>query len=119
MNIAIFTNTFTPHVGGVARSVEAFVAEYRKLGHRVLVVAPEFANMPEHETDVFRVAAIQNFNASDFSVALPFVDQLSEVLDEFSPDIIHYGASCHGACGHRIAYCFCLVFAWSVFILVS
>ena len=89
MNIAIFTNTFTPHVGGVARSVEAFVAEYRKLGHRVLVVAPEFANMPEQETDVFRVAAIQNFNASDFSVALPFVDQLSEVLDEFSPDIIH------------------------------
>jgi 1,2-diacylglycerol 3-alpha-glucosyltransferase len=89
MNIAIFTNTFTPHVGGVARSVEAFVAEYRKLGHRVLVVAPEFANMPEQETDVFRVAAIQNFNASDFSVALPFVDQLSEVLDEFAPDIIH------------------------------
>jgi len=24
MNIALLTNTFTPHVGGVARSVEAF-----------------------------------------------------------------------------------------------
>jgi 1,2-diacylglycerol 3-alpha-glucosyltransferase len=89
MNIAIFTNTFTPHVGGVARSVEAFVAEYRKLGHRVLVVAPEFANMPEHETDVVRIAAIQNFNASDFSVALPIHDQLSTLLDSFAPDIIH------------------------------
>ena len=70
MNIAIFTNTFTPHVGGVARSVEAFVAEYRQLGHKVLVVAPEFADMPEDETDVVRIAAIQNFNASDFSVAM-------------------------------------------------
>ncbi|HEX5792173.1 MAG TPA: glycosyltransferase [Rheinheimera sp.] len=89
MNIAIFTNTFTPHVGGVARSVEAFVAEYRKLGHRVLVVAPEFAGMPEQETDVVRIAAIQNFNASDFSVALPFHDQLSNILDAFAPDIIH------------------------------
>jgi 1,2-diacylglycerol 3-alpha-glucosyltransferase len=89
MNIAIFTNTFTPHVGGVARSVEAFVAEYRKLGHRVLVVAPEFADMPQHETDVVRIAAIQNFNASDFSVALPFHARLSEILDEFAPDIIH------------------------------
>lgn len=89
MNIAIFTNTFTPHVGGVARSVEAFVAEYRKLGHRVLVVAPEFADMPEAETDVVRIAAIQNFNASDFSVALPIHDQLSEILDAFAPDIIH------------------------------
>ena len=89
MNIAIFTNTFTPHVGGVARSVEAFVAEYRQLGHKVLVVAPEFADMPEEETDVVRIAAIQNFNASDFSVALPIHDQLSEILDAFAPDIIH------------------------------
>lgn len=89
MNIAIFTNTFTPHVGGVARSVEAFVAEYRKLGHRVLVVAPQYAAMPANETDVVRIAAIQNFNATDFSVALPFHDRLSEILDEFAPDIIH------------------------------
>lgn len=89
MNIVIFTNTYIPHVGGVARSVEAFVTEYRKLGHRVLVVAPEFAEMPEHEPDVVRIAAIQNFNATDFSVALPFHDKLSQVLDEFKPDIVH------------------------------
>jgi 1,2-diacylglycerol 3-alpha-glucosyltransferase len=89
MNIVIFTNTYIPHVGGVARSVEAFVTEYRKLGHRVLVVAPEYADMPENETDVVRIAAIQNFNATDFSVALPFHDRLSQILDEFKPDIIH------------------------------
>lgn len=89
MNIVIFTNTYTPHVGGVARSVEAFVTEYRKLGHRVLVVAPEFAGMPENEQDVVRIAAIQNFNATDFSVALPFHDKLSQILDDFKPDIIH------------------------------
>ncbi|WP_372625718.1 glycosyltransferase [Arsukibacterium sp.] len=89
MNIVIFTNTYTPHVGGVARSVEAFVTEYRKLGHRVLVVAPEFAGMPEDELDVVRIAAIQNFNATDFSVALPFHHKLSQILDKFKPDIIH------------------------------
>ncbi len=43
MNIVMLTNTYTPHVGGVARSVEAFTAEYRRCGHRVLVVAPAFA----------------------------------------------------------------------------
>ncbi len=89
MNIVIFTNTYTPHVGGVARSAEAFVTEYRKLGHRVLVVAPEFADMPADETDVVRIGAIQNFNATDFSVALPFHDKLTDILDEFAPDIIH------------------------------
>ena len=47
MNILIVTNTFTPHVGGVARSVEAFTEAYRALGHRVLVVAPAFPEMPE------------------------------------------------------------------------
>lgn len=40
MNILMLTNTYKPHVGGVARSVEAFAAELRRRGHRVLVVAP-------------------------------------------------------------------------------
>jgi glycosyltransferase involved in cell wall biosynthesis len=89
MNILILTNTFTPHVGGVARSVEAFTAEYRKRGHRVLIVAPEFPGMPHDEVDVVRINAIQNFNASDFSVALPIHPQLSETIDEFRPDVVH------------------------------
>jgi glycosyltransferase involved in cell wall biosynthesis len=89
MNILIFTNTFTPHVGGVARSVEAFTAEYRARGHRVLVVAPEFSNMPQDEVDVVRISAIQNFNASDFSVALPLHSDLSETIDAFQPEIVH------------------------------
>ncbi|BAZ94777.1 glycosyltransferase [Thiohalobacter thiocyanaticus] len=89
MNIVIFTNTFTPHVGGVARSVQAFTRHYRQRGHRVLTVAPEFKNMPEAETDVIRVPAIQNFNASDFSVALPIPAGLSEALETFAPDVVH------------------------------
>jgi glycosyltransferase involved in cell wall biosynthesis len=89
MNILIFTNTFSPHVGGVARSVAAFTEEYRKRGHRVLVVAPEFADMPRDEIEVVRMPAIQNFNASDFSVALPLYAGLSERLDDFQPDIVH------------------------------
>jgi glycosyltransferase involved in cell wall biosynthesis len=89
MNIALLTNTFTPHVGGVARSVESFAKAYRELGHRVLVVAPEFEDAPEHETGVFRVPAIQHFNGSDFSVVLPVPSGLHDLMEEFSPDIIH------------------------------
>jgi glycosyltransferase involved in cell wall biosynthesis len=89
MNILLFTNTFTPHVGGVARSVEAFTEEYRKRGHRVLVVAPEFPDMPQNEIDVVRISAIQNFNASDFSVVLPIHPALSDTIDAFRPDIVH------------------------------
>lgn len=88
MNIALFTNTYKPHVGGVARSVAAFRDEYRKAGHRVLVVAPTFPDMPPEE-DVVRVPALQNFNASDFSVALPLPSGLNATLEAFEPDVIH------------------------------
>jgi len=89
MNIVLATNTFSPHVGGVAHSVQAFREEYLARGHRVLVVAPEFPNTPRDETDVVRVPAIQNFNASDFSVALPYFKSISQRLAGFQPDIVH------------------------------
>ena len=70
MRIVMMTTTYAPHVGDVARSVEAFAAEYRRRGHQVLVVCPEFENAPKQEPDVVRVPAIQRFNGSDFSVVL-------------------------------------------------
>lgn len=89
MNIVMMTNTYLPHVGGVARSVSSFTEEYRRRGHRVLVVAPEFPGTPENELDVVRVPAIQNFNGSDFAVALPLFADLDEALDAFGPQLIH------------------------------
>lgn len=89
MNIVLFSNTFTPHVGGVARSVESFMTEYRRRGHRVLVVAPDYPDLPAEEVDVVRIPAIQKFNASDFSFALPVPIGLTEILEDFEPDVIH------------------------------
>jgi 1,2-diacylglycerol 3-alpha-glucosyltransferase len=85
----MMTNTYLPHVGGVARSVETFSAALRKAGNEVTVVAPEFPDLPERETDVLRVPALQRFNGSDFSVRLPVPGLLTEPLDRFQPDIIH------------------------------
>src|ERR1044071_4640105 len=65
MKICMMTNTYLPHVGGVARSVSTFAEEYRRQGHDVLVVAPTFEGKPlpkRIEAIVERVAAIQNFN---------------------------------------------------------
>lgn len=89
MRIVMMTNTYFPHVGGVAKSVESFSRALRDLGHQVLVIAPEFPDMPESETDVFRVPAIQRFNGSDFSVRLPIPGLLSDPMEQFKPDLIH------------------------------
>lgn len=92
MNICMMTNTYLPHVGGVARSTSTFAEEYRKLKHKVLVVAPEFEGPPLSKRAaaiVERVPAIQKFNGSDFSVRLPLATGLSDRLDAFRADIIH------------------------------
>ena len=89
MNIAMFTNLYTPHVGGVARSVEQLVTACREAGHRVCVVAPEFRDAPAEERDVIRIPAVQRFNGSDFSVGLPVYTHLHEKLDRFQPDVLH------------------------------
>ncbi|MEQ8954803.1 MAG: glycosyltransferase, partial [Gammaproteobacteria bacterium] len=92
MKIAMFTNTYKPHVGGVAKSVDALAGTLREMGHSVMVVAPTF---PDTEVDfnpesgVVRVPALQNFNGSDFSVRLPAPFALTSVLDEFQPELIH------------------------------
>ncbi len=92
MNIGIFTNTFLPHVGGVARSTQTLLEDLRRRRHRALVVAPEFAEgkAPRRiERSVERVPAVQKFNGSDFSVRLPLGAALSKRLSGFKADLIH------------------------------
>lgn len=91
MRIAMFTNTYLPHVGGVANSVKQFTDGYRQRGHRVLVVAPTYEEeCPEDEEEnVVRVPALKNIQESNFSLALPTTPKLTRALDEFQPEILH------------------------------
>jgi len=88
MKIAMFTNTYLPHVGGVARSVKTLEDECRKLGHEVKIIAPEYPDA-EDSPHVLRVPAIQNFNGSDFAVRLPVPAKIRDFIDAFQPDVIH------------------------------
>ncbi|MGH8553403.1 MAG: glycosyltransferase, partial [Methylococcales bacterium] len=89
MNILMLTNTFMPYVGGVARSVQRFVDEYRRLGHRVMVAAPLYKDTPKSEIDVVRFPAIQHFNGTEFSLPMPLPGRGSVELKRFEPDIVH------------------------------
>lgn len=89
MRVVMMTNTYLPHVGGVARSVETFSHALRREGHEVLVVAPQSDRTDGDDDGVLRVPAVQNFNGSDFAVRLPIPGLVSSALSEFQPDIIH------------------------------
>lgn len=89
MNILMVTNTYTPIVGGVERSIMSFCEEFRKAGHNILIIAPKFDDMPEDEEDVIRVTALRRFNGSDFSVSIPVTIEVDKAVEEFHPDIVH------------------------------
>ena len=84
----MMTNTYFPFVGGVPRSVDSFARQYRKLGHEVKIVAPNYEGQEEDE-NVIRVPALQHFNGTEFSVQLPIPFFLSHFVDGFKPEIIH------------------------------
>ena len=85
----MMTNAYLPLVGGLERSIESFSKEYRKRGHRVVIVSPEYENSPEKELDVIRVPALKHFYGSKFSVKLPITGFFLEALGDFKPDLIH------------------------------
>jgi 1,2-diacylglycerol 3-alpha-glucosyltransferase len=61
MKICMFTNTYLPHVGGVAKSVASFSEDLRKRGHEVLIVAPVYHNDHENnkpEPEIIRLTAV-------------------------------------------------------------
>lgn len=89
MNILMFTNTFTPHVGGVARSVTLLSGALRALGHRVLIVAPAFEGYEEDSEGVLRFPALPHVRGTDFSLPIPLSRRIGDEIDAFGPDIVH------------------------------
>ena len=89
LTILMLTNTYTPILGGLEKSIQAFSAEFRRRGHRVVVVAPAHEGAPAREAHVIRLPALQHFNGTDFSVNLPIPGSLSRVMRRIRPDVLH------------------------------
>jgi 1,2-diacylglycerol 3-alpha-glucosyltransferase len=85
----MFTNTYLPHVGGVARSVSTYESALRERGHDVWVIAPQFEGATESTEWVLRTPAVPNFNGTDFSWTLPQPGLIADFLDRVGPEIIH------------------------------
>lgn len=88
MKIAMFTNTYSPTVGGIEKSVATFAEDLRDLGHEVLVVTVrQTADDPDDE-GVLRLPAVTGIGSGSWAVKLPG-GGLAETLDAFAPDVIH------------------------------
>lgn len=92
MRIALFTETFLPHVDGVVTRLTHTIAELRRMGDEVLVVAPNAATLPaEYQgAQVIGTPSLPLPMYRDMRFGVPFpVDVTREALAAFAPDLIH------------------------------
>lgn len=85
----MFTNTYFPHVGGVARSVDTLCEGLRGRGHKVLVIAPTFSGHLHDVPGVLRVPALKHMGNSDYSMPIPLSRPIRDQIDRFAPEIVH------------------------------
>lgn len=88
MKVLMVTNTFLPHVGGVARSVSETSRRLEELGHRVMILCPIFEG--ERSTGrVWRVPAIEHWRDTSFSFPLPIPSGAHAAIKRFGPEVVH------------------------------
>ena len=89
MTILMVSNTYLPIVGGLENSIEAFSREYRRAGHRTVIVAPAFEGQPAEEEDVVRVPALKKVSGTGYSLGLPAPRVLARALRSVTPAVVH------------------------------
>lgn len=87
--IAFFTNTYLPFIGGVALSTSLYQQHLTRLGAQVTVYAPRYEGAEADGDEVRRLPSIRNFNKSDFSLPLPVSLRPSIDFGEVLYDVVH------------------------------
>lgn len=88
MRIALFTETFLPKVDGIVTRLIHTVTFLQKLGHQVLVVAPEGGLTEYNGAEVFGVSGLPLPMYPELKLALPR-PAIGNALEAFKPDLIH------------------------------
>lgn len=90
MNIAVFTDSFFPGIGGTEKAVLGFVQELSKK-HNVLLVCPKYNGKHDDSKYNFKVVRTPNIKltSNDYFSFPNFSINLRKTLLEFKPDIIH------------------------------
>jgi len=88
LRVALVTESFLPSVNGVTNSVLKVLETLKSRGHEALVIAPTREG-PRHLG--FPVVTCPFISLGGFPVAIP-TPAMTQVLDEFRPDVIHVAA---------------------------
>ncbi len=90
MRVALFTETYLPHINGVVTHVKILKEGLEKLGHQVLVVTADYNTRKHYIKDgVLHCPAKQMRRFYNFGAAAPISERRLKFIRDFNPDIIH------------------------------
>ena len=90
MRIALFTETYLPHINGVVTHVKILRDGLLQQGHEVLVVTADYQTRHHYIKDgIVHCPAIKSKRFYGYGVASPFSRRRLKLVQDFHPDIIH------------------------------
>ncbi len=89
MNIGIFTDTYYPHVNGVATSIKMLEEQLRKRGHNVYIFTTSNPLVKEPNSNVFRLPSMPFVFLPTYRIAFFYSPKLLFKMKKFNLDIIH------------------------------
>jgi len=88
MNIAIFSDCYTPQINGVVTIVRTLKTELKKRGHNVYIFTVQHPDAKDEE-NVFRVSSFQFPNEPQHRIGLFIAEQMIKKVRLLNIDIIH------------------------------
>ncbi len=94
MNIAMFTDSYTPYVSGVVRSIQRFSRGLTTLGHKVYIFAPDYhrdmAGVPDTDaTHIYRFHSVPAPTCPSFFLPIPISVRADRLMRKLEINIIH------------------------------
>lgn len=92
MKIAIFTDTFLPHVNGVVSSIANQINGLSERKHEIILFTAGKENKIYDYQKNVRVIQYKGLTLpsyKDYQIVVPKIDRTIKILKEFKPDIVH------------------------------
>jgi len=87
MNIALLGDDYLPSVDGAVTSIMSYTTEFRKMGHKVYIIAPQYPNYVDTDPDVLRVWSMPAPFPPKYRLTITWFDKIN--YKKLNLDIMH------------------------------